>query len=70
MIKLSDKHQCKFCDTIFDWKCTVFKNIKVAVYRNDNILKNVKNVNETEFQYIIELQCPNCLRRHFVEIDK
>lgn len=72
MIKFFDTHKCEFCGTIFEWECTSFKNAKPVAYWLDDVMKNVKNVHETEFQYIIQLQCPNpkCLKRHFVEFDK
>lgn len=72
MIKLFDTHKCEFCGTVFEWEYIKLEPSNVAVYRIDDAMKNVKNVNKTEFQYIIELQCPNpnCLRRHFVEINR
>lgn len=72
MIKFSNTHKCEFCSTVFEWKYIKLEPGDVIVHRIDDAMKNVKNVNKTEFQYIIELQCPNpnCLRRHFVEIDK
>ena len=72
MIELFDTHKCEFCGTVFEWKYIDFENAKVVVYRTDDVLKNVKSVHKTSFQYIIQLQCPNpnCSRRHFVEIDR
>lgn len=72
MLEFTDIHKCEFCGTLFEWKCIKLERGDIVAHNIDNRTKNVKNIHETEFQYIIQLQCPNpnCLRRHYVEIDK
>ncbi len=59
------------CGYQFEWNCSFLDKDSYAVVGIlNNITSNCKNVTETEFQYIIQLQCPHCLKRHFATIDK
>lgn len=69
-MELTNTQKCEFCGKEFKWRCTKPNQGEVIVSRIENLAKNVKEFNETNTQYIIGLQCPNCLKVQYVEINK
>lgn len=70
MIKFENKHKCQFCANQFNWKYLKPETGEAVFYHIENTIKNVINYTETNRQYIVELQCPYCLKRQFVDIEK
>lgn len=58
------------CGNQFEWNCVKLEYGDCIFGKLDDLTKNCKNVNETATKYIIELQCPQCYKKHFVEINK
>jgi hypothetical protein len=65
-----DAQKCIACEKFFDWKYTKVDNGEFVVCRQSEMILNAKRLSETEAKYILELQCPMCSKRQFVELDK
>lgn len=64
-----DKHECT-CGGCFIWRYVKLNAGEAFFSRMEEHMLNFKNYHETAFQHIIEVECPHCNCRHFVEIDK
>lgn len=69
-MKLFNDKYCCSCGENFEWKYLKLDKEKAVFYRIDDVFKNVKSFSETGTQYIIKVQCPKCLKKHFITIDK
>ncbi len=69
MKKFRNTKKCE-CGCQFDWNYIKLDNWDCWTGKIEDRTKNVKNFTETAFQYIFELQCPYCLKRHSATIDK
>lgn len=58
------------CGRRFAWKYIKLDSGEAFSARREVRMQNFKNYHETEFYHIIEIECPRCNKRHFVEIKK
>lgn len=64
-----DKYECT-CGSNFVWRYIKLDAGEAFFSRIEERMLNFKNYYETEYQRIIEIECPYCNKRHFVEFDK
>jgi len=64
-----DKHECT-CGSNFVWRYIKLDAGEAFFSRREDRMLNFKNHYETEFRYIIEIECPYCNKRHFIEFEK
>lgn len=64
-----DQYECA-CGKIFAWKYIKLDAGEAFFSHREDRMLNFKNYHETEYQHIIEIECPYCNKRHFVKFDK
>ena len=70
MIEFNGKQVCSKCGKEYEWNIVKpTASGEVVVGKMDQMYKNVKNCTRvnTSNKYVIEIECPECWHRDFVE---
>lgn len=69
MKKFQGEYTCG-CGATFNWQCVKLDSGDVFLGNLQNKMFNCVNVNELTTTYLIELLCPDCSKRDFVNVEK
>lgn len=67
MTRLEDEQTCSKCGNQFDRIFIGLENGETMAGRWDNMIKNVKNHKKNGAEYLVEIECPKCWHREWIE---